>query len=342
MDPFTHALSGAVGNRALGPTRPAPGQFSHGERLFLGGAFALWPDMDWVIHLFADELVYLNLHRGVTHSLVMLPFWSLLLGWLLCRYWPRHRDWRDGVRIVAVSTGLHILGDFITSYGTQLFAPLSSQALAFPSTFIIDPWMTLILLLGMLLLWRGYGRTTARISLGLVVALVLFQGSMKLQALEIGQQMARAQGPGPHSVHALPQPISPLHWRLVVEHEDHHLEAHLGFLRRPDPVPTRSNALTRHWGVFRPPGHLEWRAYPRFGEGDEAVFARAAWYQPAFSGFRQFAGLPYLLGVEMQDDRRCAVFTDLRFRTEGFPSPFRFAMCEDGEGQWERQRKGQW
>jgi inner membrane protein len=71
MDPFTHAISGAVANRAQGPVQPAQARFSLAERSWLGGALALFPDIDYVLVLLADPLTYLNLHRGITHSVIM-------------------------------------------------------------------------------------------------------------------------------------------------------------------------------------------------------------------------------------------------------------------------------
>ena len=33
----------------------------------------------------AASLAYLYLHRGITHSVVLLPLWALLLSWLLAK-----------------------------------------------------------------------------------------------------------------------------------------------------------------------------------------------------------------------------------------------------------------
>jgi len=343
LDPFTHVLAGAVGNRAFGPRQPSSMAFSHRERFLLGGAAALFPDSDWVIQLFADELVYLNLHRGITHSLIMLPFWALLLGWLIARFWPQKRDWRDAALIVGISIGIHILLDFITSYGTKLFAPLAGAPLAFPSTFIIDPWITLILLLGALAAWYRPGRLLPRCSLAVLAAFLLFQGSMKLNALEHAREAASDKGFPSAQVHALPQPISPLHWHLIVETVDSQYDARLGFLRRPTSVAEDAGLLRRHWQAFNPPQALIWQEWPRYGRPEQADFAREAWRQPEFEGFREFARLPYLWGVKTRDGQRCAVFHDLRFRIEGLDeSPFQFAMCRDEQGDWSRRRMDSW
>jgi inner membrane protein len=295
VDPVTHAISGAVANRAFGPAQARPDQFTCRERSWLGAGLALFPDIDYVLVFLADPLTYLNLHRGITHSLVMLPLWALLIGWLLARVWPVRRDWRDGARIASISIGIHITGDFITNYGTMLFAPLSWKALSFPSTFIIDPWITLLLAAGLVLMARRPGRLWPRAALAAAAALVAIQSALMLEARGLAADAASASGLHPAGIHAFPQPLSPLHWRLVIETPEAQLEAHLGFLRPREAGAGRTGGrLTRHWSMFRSPEALHWRAWPRWGVGPEGEFARRAWAREEFEGFRRFAVLPYV------------------------------------------------
>lgn len=334
MDPFTHALSGALVNRVIAPASTAAPRFSLGERTWLGAGAALFPDIDWLLLPLTDSLSYLNLHRGETHSLIMLPFWALLLGWLLARFWPGQRDWRDAAMIVGLGIGIHILGDFITNYGTQLFAPLSREPLAFASTFILDPWITLILVIGLgMTLLRG-GRRWAAVGILGAAAIVLAQSALKLNALEHARAEADRRGLHGARIHALPQPVNPLHWRLFIEAPDAQLSAHLGFLSPVGTAGPEDGLLVRHWRSFQPPGELRWRSYPRFGEAELAGFAEEAWSRPEFAGFRRFAMLPHLREVTTRNGDRCAVFADLRFRVESVPAPFQYAMCRTPEGDW--------
>src|SRR5689334_11517634 len=75
MDTLTHALSGALLGRAVSnkniPRRVAAGFFACAA-----------PDLDFVIS-FAGPVEYLLNHRGVTHSLILLPAWALLYSWIL-------------------------------------------------------------------------------------------------------------------------------------------------------------------------------------------------------------------------------------------------------------------
>lgn len=341
LDPITHTLSGAVAARALAPRSPGPTQFSHRERVLLGGLAALFPDIDGLIALFADPLVYLSLHRGITHSLVMLPVWATLLGWLAARFWPRgrgQRDWRDAALIIAIGIGIHILGDLITDWGTQLFAPLSSTPLAFPVTFILNPWISLLLLIGTCFAWRSTSRRGARVCLSLVTALVLIQSALYLHAREHAQANAEAMGLSANRVHGQPGPLSPLQWRLIIETETGYWEAYLGFFSRSTQRTfAHNNTIVRHWSLYRPPDALQWHRIDRFGATEQHAFARTAWQRPELRRYRDFTVLPYLWGISELEAGRCAIFADLRLRIEGgSPPPYRYGMCQGADGDWAR------
>jgi inner membrane protein len=89
-------------------------------------------------------------HRGVTHSLILLPLWALALSWLLAKILREPRGWRALYGITAMAIGLHIAGDLITSYGTMILAPFSDWRAGIGTTFIIDLWFTGIIIVGWL------------------------------------------------------------------------------------------------------------------------------------------------------------------------------------------------
>jgi len=72
MDPLTHAISGAALARAIPKHHLPVGQF-----IFLV-LLTMAPDADIILRLFSDTL-YLQHHRGITHSLLLIPLW----GWFV-------------------------------------------------------------------------------------------------------------------------------------------------------------------------------------------------------------------------------------------------------------------
>src|SRR5687768_13168083 len=145
MDTLTHALSGALLARATAPSdRPSR------RRIAAGFLACAAPDLDFVLS-YAGPVVYLEQHRGVTHSVLLLPLWALLLSWLLAKILREPRGWRALYGVTALSLAAHIAGDLITSFGTVIFAPVSDWRAAIGTTFIIDLWFSGIILAGLLL-----------------------------------------------------------------------------------------------------------------------------------------------------------------------------------------------
>ena len=88
LDTLTHALSGALLARAM----PAPARC--GGAAVAAGFFACAaPDLDFVVG-FAGPVEYLLNHRGVTHSLLLLPLWALGVAWVLAKMLREPRGWR--------------------------------------------------------------------------------------------------------------------------------------------------------------------------------------------------------------------------------------------------------
>src|SRR5688500_14607671 len=111
MDTLTHALSGALIARAAAPKDAPPRSL---PRRVAAGFFACAaPDLDFVIG-FVGPLEYLLSHRGVTHSVLLLPLWALVLSWLLAKILREPRGWRALYGVCALALFAHIVGDYIT------------------------------------------------------------------------------------------------------------------------------------------------------------------------------------------------------------------------------------
>ena len=119
---------------------------------------AIFPDSDVFRDIFShNDLLVISWHRSITHSLVCLPVFALLLA-ALTRWVARSRKW-DAPSFLAV-TGIyaagilsHILLDLVTSFGTMVWSPLKWSRAAWDLIFIVDFTFTGILLVPQILAW---------------------------------------------------------------------------------------------------------------------------------------------------------------------------------------------
>jgi inner membrane protein len=338
MDTLTHALAGALLARATAPREPRPDALPTGRRILVGAAAAAFPDVDFVTS-YMTPLSYLYHHRGVTHSILLLPVWAALIALIFAALWRFKPGWRAYLGIAAIGIGSHIATDLITSFGTMIFAPLSDARYALSLTFIIDLWFTGIILAGLAasLVWRR-SRVPAVAALALLVGYVGFQWVMQQQAIDFGRDYAARAGMLHAKVTAVPRPVSPFNWTVIVEEDSRYRYAHVNLVRETVlPVPfEHSGFVARLDAPYRPLRDAEWLQAGLYGtSGEESALARQAFSQPAFRFFRWFAAYPALVSVESGKPDQCAWFEDLRFITPGRGgTPFQYGMCRESDGAW--------
>jgi membrane-bound metal-dependent hydrolase YbcI (DUF457 family) len=119
---------------------------------------AIFPDSDVIRDfLSSDRLLIVTWHRSLTHSLVLLPLWALLLAGIT-RAFAGWRKWEgpsfaELSAIYAVGLLSHILLDLVTTFGTMIWSPLQWSRPAWDLIFIVDFTLTAILLVPQLLAW---------------------------------------------------------------------------------------------------------------------------------------------------------------------------------------------
>ncbi len=293
MDPLTHALSGAALARAL------PGQPLPRSQVMLLIVLAMAPDADFVLKFISDA-IYLEYHRGITHSVLMLPLWI----WLIHALLPGQRSaapltpW-----LIGLALAMHILLDLITSFGTMIMAPFSDWRAALDLVFIIDPLFTGCLLLPLLLmlLCKKQARKLAITALVLMGGYLATVGVMHQKALDI----ARVAQPDAGQLTALPLPFSPFHWQLIASFPDHYRRASVnlapGFSGTASLFPEK--LASPYLAHIKPPESLIWQRLLRM---DSLTFTEKL---PGMDFYRWFARFPVLL--EQHADY--IEFGDLRF-----------------------------
>ncbi len=170
MDPITHGIVGALAGKAFFAGKDKPAHVSAGA---ISGALSsptargaivactlgsIFPDIDiFAGPLAHNPLAIMEWHRNITHSLVMLPVWAVLLAALsapLARKlrWALPPFWKLA-GIYAVGLGSHIFLDASTNFGTMVWSPLRYSRVAWDWLFIVDFTFTGIALAPQLAAW---------------------------------------------------------------------------------------------------------------------------------------------------------------------------------------------
>ena len=170
MDTITHGIVGALLGKALfaGPDLPAgrPNNrtaqaiSSPTARVAIAACTlgAMFPDID----VFAGPLAHnplsiMEWHRNITHSIVMLPLWALILAAISIPL-SKSLKWKSPpflflFGIYAVGLASHLFLDLVTTFGTMVWSPVQYSRSAWDIIFILDLTLTSIALVPQLAAW---------------------------------------------------------------------------------------------------------------------------------------------------------------------------------------------
>lgn len=294
MDPITHALSGVALARAI-PKCHLPTRYL--AYLIL---LTMASDADIVLRLFS-ETIYLQHHRGLTHSILLIPLWI----WLIYSFSSSQiranptMPWLIGGALL-----LHICLDLITTFGTMLLAPFSDWRASLDLLFIIDPIFTASLLIPLLfgLIWKRQARKMGVVSLLLMCSYLGLTFNNQQQAIEL----ARQAHPDAVSHHALPLAFSPYHWQLIARYPDHYARAAVNL--NPDFSGTKmlfDNAFVTSLisSAINTSNQIQWQELAAMHTVQEATSL------PGTDFYAWFARYPVLLSKDHETMR----FADLAF-----------------------------
>ncbi|WP_407296801.1 metal-dependent hydrolase [Stutzerimonas zhaodongensis] len=301
MDSITQALLGATVHASL------LGRWQGRKALVYGAVLGTLPDLDVIID-YGDAVADMTYHRGFSHSLFVLSLLAVALTWLARRVRPdpEYSSTRLFLTIWLV-LATHVLLDAFTSYGTQLFWPLSTPPVSWSSVFIIDPLYSVPLLLAVLASaiggLKGRSPRWTNITLGLSTVYLGFTLVGKQMAEQRVEAVMAEQGIQATQLFSTPTPFNSLLWRVIVIDDEHYYEALVS------------------WFDDQPP---ELVSIPR-GDGLAA----------ALSDSPQHARLQWFSGGVLRYDEvgNQLLVTDLRLGMTGF-HPFRFALAERNGAGW--------
>ena len=147
MDSLTQATLGAgVGELILG-------RKAGNKAVWWGAVGGTLPDLDIFFSDFFNQVEFLLIHRGFSHSFLFALLLAPLAGFVLSRL---HSQTKATATQWGLLFGLalitHGLLDCFTVYGTGMFEPFSSYRIAFNSISIVDPLYSLPLLFCLMVL----------------------------------------------------------------------------------------------------------------------------------------------------------------------------------------------
>ena len=313
MDTLTHTLAAVAISRCYFKKRVAYAT----SALIIA---ANLPDLDLIYSW--PGIRTIEYHRGMLHSLWMLPVWAVLVAWGLrwCVHrWPVKRQagtagplpvpgWGIGIALGLAGVGSHILLDWTNAYGIRLFAPFSQHWYALDLMPIWDPylWVLLAAVLGFPMLLSlitnevgATGKNPHRVS-G-VLALLVLAGWIGVRQRAHNQALDLLNAPNVSGLYegelpldwaAFPQSSSPYDWQAVVD------------------LPSQYLITDVHSPWDENQGHVRLlRAYikppqpPAITEAEDTATAKV---------FLRFARFPLAL-VETDSGQSLVILTDMRF-----------------------------
>lgn len=161
MDTITHGIAGALIAKAVCNGDDLIAFRPMNKRRIITLSFmlgAIFPDADTFRDMLSsNELLMITWHRSITHSLLCLPFFALLLA-ALTQQIAKWRKWESpsfATLSLIYGAGIlsHIFLDLITTFGTMVWSPLAWSRPAWDLLFIVDFTFTGILLVPQLLAW---------------------------------------------------------------------------------------------------------------------------------------------------------------------------------------------
>jgi inner membrane protein len=271
------------------------------------------PDLDFL--LISTRLEYLRDHRGWTHSFLVLPLLALAIALVAKAFWRKARVATLWL-FAAIGVATHILFDWITSFGTMFWAPVSRTRHSLDWVFILDPFFTGIVLVSLVLslIHRDRERRIAAVGAGLLCAYIAFCAVLHARALAIWKRMDAP--PAGAEVAVLPQFLSPFRWLGLSEqgNEIHVVFFDIGPFARGSADPRPPKKWTEILGSLRdfypPPGRATIRRFERPADSPVLAAARAL---PDIGVYRAFARFPLETIYPTADGGSEVIVQDLRF-----------------------------
>ena len=293
MDNLTHTLVGAALGEAGLKRRTALAM----PTLLIG---ANLPDLDAAAYLWGG-LAALEWRRGWTHGVLAWLVLPLLLAGAMLgvariaerRGWRPERPVRPRQLLLlsAIAVWSHPFFDWLNTYGVRLLMPFSRRWFYGDTLFIVDPWLLLVLGLGVALARRRAGKGSsapsrpARLALAAAAAYV----ALNFAGTRLAREAAGAAAPDARRLLGGPVVLNPLRRELLVDDGAAYRLGSYGLLPATAPaldgpvIATGADGPAARLARATPEGStfLRWARYPYFrAEGDSLRIYDARYFGP--------------------------------------------------------------
>jgi inner membrane protein len=257
------------------------------------------PDID-IVSWAGGTLTYLEVHRGIVHSLIAAPLLAVIPMLLF-----RSRTW---LAYLACLVGVmsHLLLDWTNTYGIRMLLPFSGRWLHLDTVDVVDPWILLAFLLavaapalaGLVSSEIGAKKSSAVKSgwawAALVFLIAYEAGHVAAHQRALAVMGARLYNGRPaERLSAIPNRWTPFQWRGVAEGDGYVVNVPVDLNTEFDPLA----------------GRLDYTAAPN----------EAALKTRPFQVFAAFNQLPFWKSANLVDGSTEVQLIDLRFGTPQSP-----------------------
>ena len=316
MDSLTQIVLGAsVGEVCLGK--------KVGNKAPLWGAIAgTIPDLDVIGRNFLNTVDELHFHRGFTHGIIFCVLFAPILGWIISRIHKKEAvTWRDWSWLAFWSLLTHPILDCFTTWGTQLFWPLSYRV-AWHSIFVVDfiytvPFM--IFLVWAMFKKKGKSRYKRNLT-GLIysssfLVLTLLNKVMMQSTFE---KEADRQGIVYHEIEVRPAPVQNVLWTANVKTEQGYYIGYRSFLDKNKSVDFQF--FSNNHGLLKPFESQE--------ELQRLLFIFKGWY-----AVEKLSDKKYII-----NDLRFGLIDGLSGNGKSFVFSYEMQVNEDGALSFEQKQ----
>ena len=303
----------------------------------LGGAV---PHIDILFYGIGDGFGLLHQYAE-TWSLFLTPVLALMIAAVLARlkkgFLPESPyTWQKFFTPTLAGALMALFLAVICEKGAALLAPFWQAKLSFGVLYSFDIGLFIGLLVFMALgvMFRRLRIEISQLVLLLLIGYIGVATTFKLKANAIGDRYAQAMELEVDHVYALPQPLSPFYWRIIVKTTDQRLHDTMVSLKRKRTivVTPETPPLRRAKAAYKPVHEAVWRIYNRFGYED-TDFVAAAWRSEVSQRLGWASRFAVLKDIVTYENKRCARFKDLRFEGTQMGDLGEYLVCQQSAAE---------